>query len=258
MKVVYELPIAESQALRLQNHEVEATLNDVKVCFVLENEPKALLAFSGISIKQAQDGVVVADMPEIEERAYQIAAYVSNFILINTGCDCLSPKTIVMRSPHLIAENDKEEAILKKCGIRRHTSVPALIEIILPLDVEKLPASFGESKAIALYADALRVNSPFQQYELFYKVFEYYVELSRGSVKGNKFDQVASERLRAFDRKYSTYHSITPLRKLRHRCVHAANRAHASPKELASLREVQAHLVEIREIAKWLIDNPDA
>src|SRR5829696_5194343 len=197
MEVIYRLPVTAQTELTVQAGTSPIEINGSTVIWEVNEGSKLAaieLRISHQPIEFDEQGVILSTYPELETLAYRLSAYIANSVFKQTSYDVINPETVVGKTPELRAETADEETILAE---RMRTVGRALTltwRIEGNFDPEEYPQLYEHSPAIALYADALRVTSPFQQYELLYKVIEHFFPK-----QGKPFDKAVSAYAYPFD-----------------------------------------------------------
>ena len=254
MKKIYEIPVKSDKEIRFNGESFSTMLENAKINWITEQEKlkKIELVFGGLELTKNSNGVIIADDPELNEKVYRLAAFISNNILIQNGIDAINYKSVLNSSPDLVGENPEEKAEISSSGIRKHNSLPCHAKITNPINPEDYPNNLNNSEAVALFADAIRVKTPFQKYELLYKIVEFFFP----DLRGKALDKKVCNYIKVYDKKYEDENEFTKLRRLRNRCVHSGNNDHVNPEDLASVREIRKVLPQLNDLAKLLLNNP--
>jgi len=253
---IFKIKIDKNEKLNVIENLENMNVEDATINWILDDNQEYLkeieIIISGLELDINSEGVIKADNSELNERVYRIAAYLSNSILIQTGIDAINYEAVLNYSPEIVGETSKEEKEIRSRGVRKHSSFPASLTVTLPMDPNDYPGEFENSKAIALYADAFRVDSLFQEYEILYKIIEYFFP----GLTGNNLDKNICDYVKNYDSVYRDKNEFTQLRRLRNRCVHSGDNKHANPEDLTSVKEVSKKIKKIRNLAKMLIEHP--
>lgn len=210
------------------------------------------ISFKGINNIENPSGVILTTNDELDEKAFKIAMYIANKIFLITGIDEINPESVLYNSPSVIPENEREKEILEKNKKQGFRIIPASCNVVKSFKLEKFGEDIKYSKAITLYAEAKRTKSPFQKYELLYKVIEYFFP----NKKGEKIDKAVSDYCKQYDPIYGSKDFMIAFRRLRNRCIHPDHKKHANPEDLASVREVVDMVPKIEKLVKLLLEHP--
>lgn len=262
MKAVYRLPVRQGIVIPVPDGTPPISFfdtdsfGDTKVSWKADSKGHlefVELNIFGAQIQHAPNGAILSSYPELEEFAFRVIAYVANSILIQTGFDAFDPANVLRGTPEIFPETSEEEVKFAKCPktVGSAFTVDALISgNFRPMEYS---AGFGHSAAVASYADGLRVSSPFQQYEQFYKVVGHFF-----TQEGPDLDKAVSSHASRYDPKYNQA-QVEKLRDLRNRCVHPKHsHGHVNPEDVASIREVKSALPIMRALARLLLCHPPA
>jgi hypothetical protein len=254
MEVIYQLPAKPEVTLPIRSSAPSIEIDGAKVSWEVSTESKLdtiVLRISGQPLQFDERGVILSTYPKLESLAYRLSTYLANCLLRQTGFDAIDPELVFLRTPELRAETPDEEEKLANSPRTVGTSVRLLWNVRGIFEPNEYPALFKHSAALALYADGLRVTSPFQKYELFYKVIEYFFP-----EQGKDIDSALSAYALPYDDRFSTS-QIETLRHLRNRIIHPrAHHGHASPEALDALREIRGNLRLVQELANLLLRHP--
>jgi hypothetical protein len=128
-------------------------------------------------------------------------------------------------------------------AVRRQRDAPPPIPVIVPPQTR--PARYCLA---AIYADALSAASEFQQFELLYKVVEYFF-----AEDGAGLDAAVSAHVTPFDPSFDPP-TMERLRQLWNRAVHPrAKKGHVKPENISHVRDVHAALPLMRRLADILL-----
>lgn len=254
MKVVYTIPVHSGVAIPVPPSTPSLTVSSTAVSWKTTEGghlEAVVLEFTGAEIRYNENGAIMPTYPELEEKAYRVANYVANRLYIQTAFDSIGAEFVLQEAPAISPESPHEEnefrtkfkAIWKAIGLGWATH--GLFE----------PASyshgFDHSAAWGYFSDAQRAASEFQQFELLFKVVEYFFP-----EESKDLDVAVSAHISPHDASY-TQTVIEQLRLLRNRCVHPrAKRGHVNPENIANIREVHASLPQMRQLASLLLSHP--
>ena len=175
-------------------------------------------------------------------------------MLQQTGFDTIDPEIVLRATPELYPETPEEEYEYANRPRVISTSVDTLYHVRAKFNPSEYPKLFKHSAALALYADGLRVGGPFQQYELFYKVIEYFF-----GEEGPALDKAVSNHVIAHNAQFDEP-QVKALRYLRIRSIHPHPRPrvgnHVNPESVEAIREVRANLHLVRDLAHLLLQHP--
>jgi methylamine utilization protein MauJ len=255
MEVIYRLPVNPQTELSVQDGTLPIEINGATVIWEVTEEGNLAaieLRIAHQPIKYDERGVILSTHPELDALAYRLNSYIANSVFKQTALDAIDPETVVGKTPELQAETAEEEAILTERMRTVGTSQRFAWRVEGNFNPQEYPQLYEHSRAVALYADALRVKSPFQKYELFYKVIEYFFPK-----QGKSFDKAVSAYAHPFDNRFNES-QITALRELRVRSMHPHPRRgqHANPEDLQAVREVKGHVHLVQELANLLLEHP--
>ncbi|MGS0746004.1 hypothetical protein ACU70A_08700 [Syntrophomonas erecta subsp. sporosyntropha] len=209
------------------------------------------IVFKGVDIIKDSSGAILTTNRELDEKAFKIAAYISNKIFLGTGIDGFNPENILYNSPSIFPENEKEKEIIEKGRKQGFNIVKGTVTIVKPFELEGLEEDIKHSKAIAFYAEARRTEGSIQKYELLYKVIEYFFP----NKTGEALDKAVSDYCKQYDPTYGDKKFMESFRKLRNRCIHPDNKHHVNLEDLASIREVIDMVPKIENLVELLLKN---
>jgi hypothetical protein len=209
------------------------------------------LEFAGAEMRYNENGAILPTYPELEEEAYRVANFVADRLFVQTACDAIDPDEVFSEAPAIAPENANEENEFKT----KYKSIWKALKIGWAAHGLFEPAAYGlgfnHSAAQGYFADALRSASNFQQFELLYKVVEYFFP-----EEGAALDAAVSAHITPHDATY-TPTAVEQLRLLRNRSIHPrARRGHVNPQNIAHVKEVHAALPRMRQLASLLLANP--
>lgn len=254
MKAAYTMPIRSERAISVRPGTPSFIIGKATVSWKTEKEnclEAVVLEFTGIEITYTQEGYIVTAPAELEEQAYRVASYLANRLYVQTSMDAIDPESILRKTPMVSPENPDEEQIFKTTPKRMRTSVKTGWKILGSFEPELYPSGFDHSAAYGYFADAMRVSSPFQEFELLYKVVEYFF-----SEDSSALDMAVFSYVTPYDATF-TSDVVKDLRFLRSRCVHPrARRGHINSQNIADIKEVQAKLPHMRKLASLLLEHP--
>lgn len=254
MEIVYRLAIKSDVDLPVEVGTSSIHVDDAEVEWEVGAEASlqgVVIHILGKPMRFDDRGVILSTYPELESHAYRLSNYIANCLFKQTGFDAVDPEEVLLRSPELHAETSQEADLLANRQRTYHNSLPVTWRVQGNFRPDDYPALFAHSAALALYTDGVRVVSPFQKYELFYKVVEYFF-----SEIGAALDNRVSAHALTFDTRFNAP-QIEVLRHLRNRSVHPrARRGHVNPEVLAANREVRANLAILQDLAILLLQHP--
>jgi hypothetical protein len=254
MEMIYRVPVKSDVDVPVQYGTPPINIDNADVSWDISSEGKlntVVLRIPGQPLRFDDRGVILSTYPELESHAYRLSTYIANCLFKQTGFDAIDPETVLLRTPELRAETAEEEDMLahrrRTVGASRRVSY----SVRGRFEPHEYPTLFKHSAALALYTDGLRVISPFQRYELFYKVIEYYFPH-----EGEALDNAVATHALPFDARFNRS-QIETLRHLRNRSIHPrAYRGHVNPETLDAIREVRANLSLVQELANLLLQHP--
>jgi hypothetical protein len=254
VKIVYTLPVRQGVAVPVPPGTAGGVLDGVAFSWQLSEGvhlSALVLQFTGAQVRYNENGAIVPTYPEVEETAYRIANYLSNRVFVQTGYDPIDAEHVFAEAPVNSPEGAAEVELFR-------TKYKAIWKV-LPLgwathgafDPSAYAGGFAHSAAHGYYADALRAASEFQQFELLYKVVEYFF-----ADDGAALDAAVSAHVTPFDPTFDAP-TVEWLRQLRNRAVHPrARKGHVKPENIAHVREVHAALPLMRHLADTLLAHP--
>ncbi len=263
MEMTYRLPVKSGVNVPAQPGISSISLDSAEVSWETTQGKLStvVLRIFGQRLRFDDRGVILSTYPELESHAYRLSTYIANCVFKQTGFDAIDPETVLLGTPELHAETAEEKDALTHHRRTVRIGKRALYNIHSHFEPEEYPTLFKHSAAVALYADGLRVRSPFQQYELFYKVIEYFFPNKDGSsaLSSKALDKAVSSHAHRFDDRFSEP-QIKELRELRNRAIHPYTYPnigpHANPEDLQALRKVEAALPLLRDLARLLLQYP--
>lgn len=254
MEVIYRLPAKPDVDLPVRFGTAPIKIDDAEVRWEISSGGKlntVVLRFPGQTLRFDNRGVILSTFPELESRAYRLSTYVANRLYQQTSFDAIDPETVLSVTPELYAESLHEEGVLANHLRTVHSSRSVKWAIRRTFEPSDYPALFRHSAALALYTDGLRVKSPFQKYELFYKVIEYFFPK-----QGRALDSAVSAYAQQYDPRFSAS-QIETLRLLRNRVIHPhARNEHVNPETLEAIYEVRDNLRLLQVLASLLFQHP--
>lgn len=254
MKVVYRLPAKSGVNLPIPPGTPQIQVDAATVGWEVDSDKKLntiVLTISGQPLRLDDRGTILSTYPELEALAYRFSTYIANCVLQQTGFDAIDPEVVLQTTPELYPETLEEEREYANRPIVVGSSRTIAYNVHANFHPNEYPKMFMHSAALALYADGLRVGNPFQQYELFYKVIEYFFE-----EEGAALDKAVSNHVRPYDARFDES-QVEVLRHLRSRSVHPrARKGHVNPESVEAFREVQANLPLLRNLAHSLLQYP--
>jgi hypothetical protein len=257
MEVIYELPVKSEIEFPVRTGTPPIEINGATVSWEVNEESNldtVILRISHQPLRLDERGVILSPYPELESLAYRLTAYIANSVYKQTGFDAIDPETVVGKTPKLRGETAEEKMLLANRPSTVGSSLSVRYAIRGNFEPERYPQLYEHSPAVALYADALRVRSPFQQYELFYKVIEWFFPKK----KGQAFNKTVSAHAYPIDSRFCES-CIKVLHDLRDRITHPhAHHGHVNPEDLQAVREVKNQIPLVRDLAILLFDDPPA
>jgi hypothetical protein len=254
MKVVYTIPVRHGVAVPVPPGAAGLAIGSATVTWkVTDGGHLAALVveFVGAELRYNENGAILPTYPELEEAAYRIVNYVANRIFVQTASDPFDAEGVLAQAPANSPEGPDEEALFKTKyksiwkALRFGWSTHGIFEPVA------YPGGFNHSAAHGYYADALRAGSEFQQFELLFKVVEYFF-----AEDGAALDAAVSAHVTPHDPEYAAP-TIEKLRLLRNRTIHPrARKGHVNPENIAQVREVHAELPRMRRLAELLLAHP--
>ena len=224
----------------------------MKVVYTLRVRPGVAVPVPpGAEIRYNDKGAILPTYPELEEAAYRVANFVANRLFIQTAYDAIDLDQVLSEAPAISPENANEKNDFKT----KYKSIWKALKFGWAIHGLFEPATyahgFNHSAAHCYYADALRVASDFQQFELLYKVVEYFFPAD-----GAALDAAVSAHVMSHDATF-TPAVVEQLRLLRNRSIHPrARKGHANPQDIANVNEVHAKLPQMRRLASLLLAHP--
>lgn len=254
MKATYTLPIHSGITIPVRPGAPGLTIGNASVGWKTDKENNleaVVLEFTGVGITYTQEGSIVSAPEELQEQAYCVANYLANRLYVQTSFDAIDPEQILLGSPVVSPENPDEEQMFKTTPRRIWTSIKLGWAIRGSFDPGAYVTGFDHSAAYVYFADAQRVSSIFQKFELLYKVVEYFFQED-----GPKLDKSVSVYVMPYNSTF-TADAIKNLRILRNRCVHPrAHRGHVNSQNISHINEVRAKLPQMLRLASLLLDHP--
>lgn len=253
----YKINTQKDEQVTVPKDTIPISINGCKVSWdINDNEKleKIIIDISGFPIKLDERGIILSSYPEIDTIAFNLAAFLSNSIFIQTSIDAFDPFSILTASPELIPESDEENKTINETKIGAYSSFDAKIKILGKFDPEVYVSKFNTSVAVAQFAAAWRSNNPFQKFECFFKVVESILKKGKHE-KAHDFDIRLSKYAIKFDKQF-TKDVIENLRRSRNRCAHPDNPAHLSPDDINAYYMIRRELKTIERLAKLLLNNP--
>jgi hypothetical protein len=257
MEVIYELPVESEIELPVRTGTPPIEINGATVSWEVNEESTLdtiVLRIPHQPLKFDERGVILSTYPELESLAYRLTAYIANSVFKQTGFDAINRETVVGLTPVLRGETAEEKRQLASCPRTAGAARSIRYDIRGNFEPEAYPRLYEHSPAVALIADALRVRSPFQQYELFYKVIEWFFPKK----KGQAFHKAVSAHAYPIDSRFCES-CIKALYDLRNRITHPhAHHGHVNPEDVQAVREVKNHILLVRDLAMLLFEYPPA
>lgn len=254
MKVVYTIRVRPGVAVPVPLGTACLTIGTTAVNWKVTEGghlEAVILELTGAEIRYNDNGAIMPTYPELEEEVYRVTNFVANQLLIQTGYDAIDPDQVLSEAPAISPENAKEENEFKT----KHKLISKMLKYGWRIQGLFEPANyshgFNHSAAHGYFADALRVASDFQQFELLYKVVEYFFPEDSTAL-----DAAVSAHITSNDARY-TPAVVEQLRLLRNRSIHPrARRGHVNPQNIAHVKEVRAKLPQMRRLASLLLAHP--
>lgn len=191
MRVTYKMKAEEKISVQLPE-DSSLNIDDVQISFVMNEQnggnfiQDVEISTGNISIDQSYaNKAILADwlIPiEIKNKIYLIANYIANRLRIEMRLvDIVDPTFILCQTPIIEVENEQEEALLNSIrlvdnGVMFGKAIPGQPVLI---DTKTYSNDFDKSVVFVYYADGLRATNPGIQFELFYKVIEFFFEKNR-------------------------------------------------------------------------------
>jgi hypothetical protein len=254
MKIVYTIPVRPGVSVPVPPGAAGGVLDGVAFRWELSaggHLSALVLEFTGADIRYNANGAIQPTYPEIEEAAYRIANYLTNRIFVQTAYDPFDAAHVLREAPANSPEGAVEESLFKTKYKAIWKALPIGWTTHGVFDPTTYPGGFPHSAAHGYYADATRSGSEFQQFELLYKVVEYFFPGD-----GVALDTAVSAHVTSFDPAFDLP-TLERLRQLRNRVVHPrARKGHVAPENIAHVREVHADLPLLRHLAELLLAHP--
>ncbi|WP_306535521.1 hypothetical protein [Geobacter sp.] len=254
MKVLYEIPVRSGVTVPVNGDTPPLRLGNALINWKIStggNLESVIIEFSGVQMQYTETGSISSSFPSLEQEAYTISYYIANRLLIQTAFDAIRPSRVLSDAPTLIAETLEEKEELSSKG----RSVWSNLDLRLTIRNEFAPSCYTDryehSAAYGYFAEAHRAASEFQQFELLYKVVEYFF-----SEDGTSLDAAVSAHIVPHDSSFTST-SIESLRRLRSRIVHPrARHGHIDPQFIVNVQEVRKNLPLIKQLAALLLEHP--
>jgi hypothetical protein len=254
VKVRYTIPVRPGEEMPVPEGAESIMIGEARVEWQTDDQGvlrAVSIEFSGIEPQLDERGVILSDYPEVEDRAYEVATYLANRIFPQTAFEPIDPARVLDGSPKLSPEGPDESALFEGRKKYVSSSLTMLYGIHGIFDPDEYEAGFEHSAAHAYYAAAARSPDVFQQFELYFKIAEYFF-----AGAGSKLDRAVSEHVVQFDTTLDAA-LVRSLRIMRNRCTHPrAAAGHLGPHCHAHAREVQQQLPRIKRLAELLLDHP--
>lgn len=254
MKVTYTIRVRPNVALPIPPGTVGVTVGVATIAWQVTEGghlEALVLTFAGAEVRYNENGAILPTYPELEEEAYRVSSFVADRLFVQTGFDAIDAGEVLLGAPAIAPENVDEETEFKV----KYKSVWKLHKISWSVQGLFEPAAysneFNHSAAHGYFADALRSGSDFQQFELLYKVVEYFFPEESAAL-----DAAVSSHVAPHDATY-TPAVVEQLRLLRNRSIHPrARKGHVNPQNIAQVREVLAALPQMRRLSNLLLNHP--
>lgn len=254
MKVVYTIPVRSGVAVPAPPSTPGLTVGATAVSWKSTDAghlEAVILEFSGADIRYNENGAILPTYPELEEQAYRIANYLANRLYAQTGFDAIEANHVLWEAPVASPETPHEENEFKtkyKSIWKAHGTSTLARGLFDPTTYSH---GFNHSAAYGYFSDASRAASEFQQFELLYKVVEYFF-----TEEGPPLDAAVSAHITPQDVSFTST-VVERLRLLRNRSVHPrAKKGHVNPQNIANVREIHAALPQMRHLASLLLAHP--
>lgn len=257
MKLKYKILLKEGASVSFSTGSESIRIdNDINLAFETDSNKvlsRIVIEVSNQQIKYDQQGLILTEYSEINDRLFPIITYISNSIYTQTTIDALDPHNKQNYSAELFPETpqEQEELETRKKSVERCLAYSWNIEGYF--QIKEFKSKLPHTTPVAHYANALRTVSLLQKYEQFYKVIECFF----GDKRGDEFDRAVSKHVLQHDKMYAKA-KIKAFRELRVQLVHPklSNELHLSSENPEAFRKVEAHLLSIQRLAKLLLDNP--
>jgi hypothetical protein len=254
MKILYEIPVRNGVAVPVPANTPSFRIGNALINWRVTsggNLEAILIEFSGIQMRYTESGSISSSFPELEEEAYRISYYIANRLFIQTAFDAIQPSRVLSDAPTLFAESTEEEAEIISKGRAVWSNTKIHFAVRNEFDTSSYIERYEHSAAYGYFAEALRAASEFQQYELLYKVIEYFFPED-----GTNLDLAVSAHLMPYDHS-CTSSSFEELRQLRNRIIHPrARRGHVDPQRIQNVQKVHKKLPQIRQLTALLLEHP--
>ena len=211
-----------------------------------------IFEFTGCDIRYSETGAILPTYPELEKKAYRVANYLADRIFVQTGFDAIDPNHLFSEPPTISPENESEEVEFKtkKKSLQKEFQYSWSMEGLF--EPSPYAHGFNNSRAHGYYADAMRVASPFQKFELLYKVVEYFFP----NKDGTDLDVAVLAHVIQHDVNYKS-DVFEQLRVLRSKIVHPhAKKVHVNPQNIADVRDLRLKLDQMRTLVDLLLAHP--
>jgi hypothetical protein len=210
------------------------------------------LVITDVDLQISDKGFIRDSFPELENKAFQVGAYIANRIFIQTGVEAVDPNFVFYGHVDVFPETPAEEKVFSTHDTALNCCLPITWNVIQQVfqPPKDFVAGFKLSKAYANYTDGLRVMNPFLRYEQFYKVLEHFF-----NKKGREFDLAVSRHVSKYDKNFDQ-NQIEKLRNLRNRIVHPRKKGHLNPSDRESTMDVESTLSLLHSLVKILLQSP--
>ena len=255
MRVVYKLEVTQKGIIPDPCGPGAMQVDDAQVSWEVDAGGSLQLVsieFSGVPLRKSADGRILTTWPELESRAFSVAAYVANCALIQVGVDIIDPASVLRTTPEALPETSAERAEFGAHPMTRGGTIQVGWAVRGRFQPGCFVASYNHSAAIAIYADGLRAADPCSQFEQLYKVLGHFFP----NKTGNDLDAAVSAHASNFDPSRYSKKLIKGLRELRNDCMHPDRPGYVSSQNVTLLRKVPSQLPDIRELAHLLLKHP--
>lgn len=252
MRAEYRLPVRPGIKISIYDAS-PVCIDNNQVAWVSEETSNYLQAviikIPSIQMCRDENGWILTDYPELSEKAFKIALYIANRILIQTCVDAIDPEMVLRGSPQVFPETPEEEKEFKNSLRQLVKEFSMSWTIMGKFQPSCYSAGFEHLAAFALFADALRAVSPFQRFKQFYEVVEYFFPPKEGQIES------ISEYAFKHDKRF-TPEKVAELKDIRNRCTHPRKKDYLHPGDPILVREVKAKVIEMQSLAEHLLNYP--
>ena len=256
MRIVYTIRTRPESRVPVPVETPSITIDDATVDWVLADDgcfDAVRLGFVGAEVRLSDEGVILTECPEFENRAYALAVYLGNRMFAQTIYDPIDPEQVFAGTPEVYPENEEEEETFKGRPRRTGISIRSSHRIHGQFDPSAYVDGFNNRPAHGFFTDALRNPDCFQQFQLYFKVVEHFFPF-----KGGAQDAAVSAHLAALDSRFSQ-DAVRRLRLCRNRCAHPrARQGHLGPHDRLNYRVVHADIPLMKVLSELLLQHPPA